>query len=194
MLKIGITGGIGTGKSFVSKIFKSMGVPFYDADKAAKDIMTNSDIVRRGLMDAFGSETYCEDGALNRKWLADKVFKDPEKLQVLNGIVHPVVIQNAVDWAEKQRGAYSLKEAALLYESGSYQSLDYTILVEAPLELRIERVIKRDQVSEEEVLDRMSRQMSEEEKKGYADFIVVNDEITPLLPQVLAIHHKLLGK
>ncbi|TJZ54857.1 dephospho-CoA kinase [Sphingobacterium olei] len=194
MLKIGITGGIGTGKSFVSKIFKSMGVPFYDADKEAKDIMTKSDIVRRGLIDAFGSETYREDGALNRKWLADKVFKDPEKLQVLNGIVHPVVIQSAVDWAEKQKGAYSLKEAALLYESGSYQSLDYTILVAAPLELRIKRVMKRDNVSEEEVLDRMSRQMSEEEKKGYADFIVVNDEIAPLLPQVLAIHHKLMEK
>ncbi|MBE8722575.1 dephospho-CoA kinase [Sphingobacterium pedocola] len=192
MLKIGITGGIGTGKSFVSKIFKSMGIAFYDADKEAKDIMVKSDIIRKGLINEFGSETYGEDGALNRKWLADKVFKDPEKLELLNGIVHPVVIQDALDWTEKQRGAYSLKEAALLYESGSYKSLDYTILVAASLDLRLKRVMKRDHVSKEEVLDRMSRQMPEEEKKGYADFIIVNDEVTPLLPQVLAIHRKLL--
>ncbi|GGH13855.1 dephospho-CoA kinase [Sphingobacterium alkalisoli] len=194
MLRIGITGGIGTGKSFVSKIFKSMGIPFYDADKEAKNIMSKSDIVRRGLINAFGAKSYNRDGALNRKWLADKVFKDPEKLQILNSIVHPVVIQNSKDWADKQRGAYSLKEAALLYESGSYKSLDYTILIAAPLDLRIKRVMKRDEISEEEVLDRMSKQMSEEEKEKYADFIIINDEIVPLLSQVLDIHHIFLKK
>ena len=194
MLRIGITGGIGTGKSFVSKIFKSMGIPFYDADKEAKNIMSKSDIVRRGLINAFGAKSYNRDGALNRKWLADKVFKDPEKLQILNSIVHPVVIQNSKDWADKQRGAYSLKEAALLYESGSYKSLDYTILIAAPLDIRIKRVMKRDEISEEEVLDRMSKQMSEEEKEKYADFIIINDEIVPLISQVLDIHHIFLKK
>lgn len=193
-LKVGITGGIGTGKSFVSKIFKTMDIPFYDADLEAKLIMVKDTQVHEALVTAFGPETYFEDGSLNRAHLSSQVFNDSEKLNLLNNIVHPAVIQAGVDWSNEQTGAYSLKEAALLYESGSYKKLDYTILVTAPEELRIQRVMKRDSVSREEVLSRMQKQMPEDEKLQYADFIIHNDEVQPLLPQILAIHHILLDR
>ncbi len=191
-IKVGITGGIGTGKSFVSKIFKTLGVPFYDADLEAKLIMNKSAKVREALIRAFGSDTYFEDGSLNRRYLSDKVFNDSEKLALLNSIVHPAVIQDSIDWSNSQHAPYILKEAALLYESGSYKNLDYTILVTAPEELRIQRVMQRDNVDREEVLRRMARQMPEEEKLQYADFLIHNDGKIPLLPQVLAVHNALI--
>lgn len=191
-IKVGITGGIGTGKSFVSKVFKTLGVPFYDADLEAKLIMTKNEDVRQALIRSFGSETYLEDGRVNREYLSAVVFNDPEKLTLLNSIVHPAVIQASVDWSNKQTAPYILKEAALLYESGSYKNLDYTILVTAPEELRIQRVMQRDGVEREDVLRRMARQMPEEEKLQYADFLIHNDEVLPLLPQVLAIHNNLI--
>ena len=193
-LKIGITGGIGSGKSFVSKIFKTMGVPFYDADKEAKHIMTTSNIIKDGLTAYFGPEVYFENGDLNRKYLSAQVFNNQEKLDKLNSIVHPVVIQDAVDWANMQTTDYSLKEAALLFESNSYKTLDYTILVTAPEELRIERVIKRDNTTREEVIKRISKQMKEEEKLKLADFIIVNDGLTSLLPQIYKIHNILINR
>lgn len=193
-LKIGITGGIGSGKSFVSKIFKTLGVPFYDADKEAKAIMVTSEEIRKGLIDAFGSETYFKDGSLNRKHLSAQVFNNQEKLDLLNSIVHPVVIQDAVDWGNRQTAIYSLKEAALLFESGSYKTLDYTILVTAPEDLRIQRVMKRDDVTKEEVLNRISKQWSEEEKRSLADYVIINDEKQPLLPQIFKVHQLILNK
>lgn len=193
-IKVGITGGIGSGKSFVAKIFKTLGVPFYDADKEAKDLMVRSELIRNGLIGAFGKDVYFQDGTLNRKWLSSQVFNNPEKLKQLNSIVHPIVIQDAVDWANAQTFCYSLKEAALLFESGSYKTLDYTILVVAPEELRIERVIKRDEVSREEVRNRINKQMPEEEKRKLADFVIVNNGIQPLLPQLYKIHKKLISK
>lgn len=193
-LKVGITGGIGSGKSFVSKLFKTLGVPFYDADKEAKAIMNSSDTVRKGLIAAFGESVYFADGTLNRKWLAEQVFNNNDQLAILNGIVHPVVIQHAVDWANAQSGCYSLKEAALLFESGSYKTLDYTILVIAPQDVRIERVMARDNVSREEVINRINKQMSDEAKMEMAHFILVNDGIEPLLPQIYNIHKQLIDK
>lgn len=193
-LKVGITGGIGSGKSFVSKIFITLGVPFYDADKEAKAIMNSSDTVRKGLIAAFGESVYFADGTLNRKWLAEQVFDNNDQLAILNGIVHPVVIQHAVDWANAQRSCYSLKEAALLFESGSYKTLDYTILVIAPEDVRIERVMARDKVSREEVINRINKQMSDEAKIEMAHFILVNDGIEPLLPQIYNIHKQLIDK
>jgi len=190
-IKVGITGGIGSGKSFVAKIFKTLAVPFYDADKEAKDLMVRNELIRNGLTHAFGVEVYFEDGTLNRKWLSAQVFNNPEKLKLLNSIVHPIVIQDAVDWANAQTSCYSLKEAALLFESGSYKTLDYTILVVAPVELRIERVMKRDEVSREDVINRINKQMPEEEKLKLADFVIVNDGIQPLLPQLYKIHKEL---
>lgn len=193
-IKVGITGGIGSGKSYISRIFKAMGVPFYDADKEAKQLMNQDPGIHQGLVDAFGEAVYQPDGTLDRKWLSMQVFNNNDKLQLLNSIVHPVVIRHGQEWAMRQTAAYSLKEAALLVESGSYKSLDCLILVSAPEELRIERVMHRDGVSREEVQGRIDKQMPESEKKKYADFIVHNDGVSPLLPQILYIHQQILQR
>ncbi len=189
-LKIGITGGIGVGKSVVTKIFKVLGVPTYDADKEAKDIMIKNDAVRNALISTFGSEVYFEDGSLNREWLGKRVFSNSEELKKLNAIVHPAVIQDADDWADSQTSTYSIKEAALLFESGSYKKLDINILVVSPLELRIQRVMERDRVDREEVLRRISKQMPEEEKEKLADYLIYNDVEHSLIDQVMYLHQK----
>lgn len=189
-LKIGITGGIGVGKSVVTKIFKVLGIPTYDADKEAKDIMIKNDAVRDALISTFGSEVYFEDGSLNREWLGKRVFSNSVELNKLNAIVHPAVIQDADDWANSQTSTYSVKEAALLFESGSYKKLDINILVVSPLELRIKRVMERDRVDREEVLRRISKQMPEEEKEKLADYLIYNDDEHSLIDQVIDLHQK----
>ncbi|MGJ1392402.1 dephospho-CoA kinase [Sphingobacterium spiritivorum] len=191
-LNIGITGGIGAGKSIICNIFKVLGIPVYNADQEAKDIMIKSEKVRTALTETFGKETYFEDGSLNRAFLSSKVFGDEAQLKLLNGIVHPAVIRAGEEWAQKQTAAYSLKEAALLFETGSYRQLDYTILVTAPEDIRIARVVARDHTEAEKVRDRISKQMSDKEKSELADFIVINDGIQPLLPQVLHLHQQFL--
>ena len=175
-LKIGVTGGIGSGKSMVTRLFQLLNIPIYDADKAAKTIMVDEEAVRRQLLDCFGAEVYLADGALNRVWLSRRVFSDERELEKLNAIVHPAVIRKGIEWTEAQVTAYSVKEAALLFESGSYRSLDYTILVSSPLPLRLDRVMQRDKLSELEVMDRVNKQMAEEEKMKLADFVIYNDE------------------
>lgn len=191
-LKIGITGGIGVGKSVVTKIFKILGIPTYDADREAKDIMVKNDAVRQSLMQTFGKEVYFEDGSLNREWLGKRVFGDADELKKLNAIVHPAVIKDGEDWAAAQTSIYSVKEAALLFESGSYKALDFTILVVSPLELRIERVMQRDKVDREEVLRRINKQMPEEEKEKLSDCIVYNDDEHSLIEQVMELHQKFI--
>lgn len=191
-LKIGITGGIGSGKSFVAKIFKALGVPFYDADKEAKALMNSHLEMKSALLQEFGPDVYDGVGQLNRGYLASKVFRDKSRLAKLNAIVHPIVIQHGEDWAFSQTFPYSLKEAALLFESESYKKLDYTILVIAPLEVRISRVIQRDNTTRQDVLDRIGKQLPDEEKQAMADFTIVNDGITPLLPQLLPLHERFL--
>ncbi|WDF67804.1 dephospho-CoA kinase [Sphingobacterium oryzagri] len=187
-IKIGITGGIGSGKSYVAKVFQALGVPFYNADKEAKDLMNTSAKIRSALTETFGAEVYAQDGMLDRAYLSELVFKDQQKLERLNAIVHPAVIKHGQDWAAKQTFPYSLKEAALLFESGSYTSLDYTLLVTAPEPVRIARVINRDAVNEQQVRDRINKQMPEDDKVALADFVIVNDGQEPLLPQVLRLH------
>lgn len=190
-LNIGITGGIGSGKTFICRLFEALGVPIYNADAEAKKLMHTDDTIKTKLIEVFGAQTY-KDGVLNKTFLSSVVFADEEKLQRLNSIVHPIVIQHAKDWAASQRARYSLKEAALLFESGSYKELDYTILVTAPQDVRLARVMKRDGLSEQQVQERMNKQMSDDEKMALADFVIVNDGITPLLPQVWALHQKFL--
>lgn len=192
-IRVGITGGIGSGKSFVAKIFKTLGVPYYDADKEAKVLMSTSSEIKNALISEFGPDTYFEDGALNRKYLSACVFNDSNKLTKLNEIVHPVVIAAADEWANQQSAIYSLKEAALLFESKSYKKLDYTIVVTAPIELRISRVKQRDGASREEVLQRIDKQMPEKQKVAMADFVIINDEIKPLLPQIIKIHNTIIN-
>lgn len=191
-LKIGITGGIGVGKSVVTKIFKVLGIPTYDADREAKDIMVKNDAVRHSLMQTFGKEVYFEDGSLNRELLGKRVFSDADELKKLNAIVHPAVIKDGEDWGAAQTSIYSVKEAPLLFESGSYKAMDFNILVVSPLELRIERVMQRDKVDRQEVLRRINKQMPEEEKEKLSDCIVYNDDEHSLIEQVMELHQKFI--
>lgn len=187
-LSIGITGGIGVGKSTVTRIFSILNIPTYDADKEAKKLMNESVHIRQELLSLFGKEVYQSNGDLNRTWLSKEVFSNPQKLTQLNSIVHPVVIKHGEDWAQSQTSLYSVKEAALLFESGSYKSLDFNILVTSPIDLRILRVMERDHVSKEDVLRRIASQMPEEEKAKIADYTVINDNNHSLIEQIMALH------
>src|SRR5687768_7208008 len=151
MLKIGLTGGIGSGKSTVAKIFESLGIPVYYADDATKRLMNTNEALRSEISKHFGKDAY-KNGELDRKYLAQIVFNDKEKLGLLNSLTHPVTIKEAAEWSNKQSTPYSIHEAALLFESGAADDLDYVIGVSAPLELRLKRVVDRDKVSAEEVM------------------------------------------
>lgn len=191
MFKVGITGGIGSGKSTVAKLFQLLGVPVYYADEEAKKLMNTHEAIKEQLLKAFGKETYNEVG-LNRIYLASQVFNQPDKLQLLNSIVHPVVIDEAEAWMERQTSAYTLKEAALFFESGSVASVDFMIGVWAPQPLRIQRVMHRDGIDRQAVLDRMNKQIDETIKMRLCDTVIVNDEQQMVIPQVIALHEKLL--
>jgi dephospho-CoA kinase len=193
MIKIGITGGIGTGKSIVSRIFSALGIPVYDADTRAKWLMNNDPELRKEIISKFGPLSYQENGALDRKYLAS-VFADENQLKVLNNLVHPAVGRDFETWSGQQSAAYILKEAALLYEAGSWKGLDKIIVVSAPLDLRIERVLKRDPFrSREQVLHIISKQLPDQEKTARADFVINNDGSQLLIPQVLKIHNQIIS-
>jgi dephospho-CoA kinase len=191
MLKVGLTGGIGSGKSTVAAIFSVLGVPVYYADDAAKQLMDEDENVKERIQRNFGEDAY-KDGLLNRKYLSGIVFNNADKLTLLNSIVHPATIKDADKWIHKQTSHYVIKEAALLFESGAHEKLDYIIGVQAPLNLRILRAMKRDNVSREEILSRMNKQIDEEIKLSLCDFIIINDEQQLVLPQVLQLHERLL--
>lgn len=190
MLKIGLTGGIGSGKSTVARLFELHGIPVYYADAAAKEIMNTDATLKSEIIAHFGEATYT-NGILNRKHLADIVFKDKEKLALLNSLVHPATIRDAERWMQQQRAPYSIKEAALIFESGSQSELDYVIGVYAPKTLRIHRTMQRDNVDREEVLKRMKNQIEEDIKMRLCDFVIVNDEQQLLIPQVNKLHEQL---
>jgi dephospho-CoA kinase len=193
MLKIGITGGIGAGKSTVAGIFKVLGVPVFDADVTAKNILNTDPILRKQIAAAFGSETY-KNGLLDRKYLATRVFNNPDQLAKLNALVHPATIEAADKWASRFTDKpYIIKEAALLFEAGTNEGLDYIIGVTAPKELRITRVMARDQVSREEVLSRMQHQLDDTEKMKRCDFVIDNSDASLVIPQVLALHAKFIS-
>ena len=193
MLRIGLTGGIGSGKSTVARIFEVLGIPVYDADSASKRLMIEDEDLRNNIQNSFGLVSYL-DGKLNRKYLAEVVFKDPEKLSLLNSFVHPATIKDAKQWMEKQNSPYLIKEAALIFESGSDKDLDFVIGVRSPVTLRIQRIMQRDSVSEEQVKARISNQMDEEEKLRLCKYVIVNDEQQLLIPQVLELHEKFLSE
>ncbi|ALW84360.1 dephospho-CoA kinase [Hymenobacter sedentarius] len=192
MLRIGITGGIGSGKSIVSRLFQALGVPIYDADSRARWLMENDAELRQQLSAAFGPDTYDVNGRLNRPVLAGTVFRNPALLAQLNALVHPHVGTDFESWATAQQHAghaYVLKEAALLFEAGSYKQLDRIITVYAPLAVRAARVLRRDpHRTAADVEAIMGKQLSEEEKVARADYVLTNDDVQPLLPQVLALH------
>lgn len=192
MLKVGITGGIGSGKTTVCKIFETLGIPVYYADDRAKKIMvSNADVIHQ-VKSLFGEESY-ENGQLNRKLIAEKAFNNKILLQQLNAIVHPAVFQDSFNWFQSHQDKhYVLYEAAIMFESGSYKLMDKTITVFAPIEDRIERTMKRDNITKEEVLERIDKQLAEEEKIKRADFVIYNDHSQPLIEQVLTIHQHIM--
>lgn len=192
MLKVGITGGIGSGKSTVAKIFALLGVPVYYADDAAKSIMQTDNTLIEQVKAHFGAAIYDSNNVLDRSALGKIVFNDKEKLELLNSLVHPATIRHSDEWASRQKAPYVLKEAALLFESGSFAQLDKCIGVYAPQPLRIHRVMKRDNISRNDVLARMHKQIDDSIKMKLCDFVIRNDEQEMVIPQVLSLHQQLL--
>jgi dephospho-CoA kinase len=192
MLKVGLTGGIGSGKSTVAKIFETLGIPVYYADEAARRLMNEDAALQKAIIHNFGEQSYSA-GRLNRAWLGSQVFADREKLDLLNSLTHPATIADTQTWAAAQKSPYVIKEAALIFESGSAEHLDYVIGVYAPLTLRVQRTMNRDHITREAVMLRMARQINEEMKMKLCDFVIKNDEQALVVPQVLALHEKLLA-
>lgn len=191
MLRIGITGGIGSGKSTIAKVFATLGIPVYYADDAAKRLMNSDPGLKQQIQNHFGAETY-KDGVLDRTFLAGIVFNDQYKLELLNTLVHPVTICDANEWIKQQQSPYVIKEAALLFETSAQEGLDLIIGVSAPKHLRLYRTMQRDKISKEEIEKRMERQVDENIKMKLCDFIIYNDEQQLVIPQVLALHHQFI--
>lgn len=191
MLKIGLTGGIGSGKTAVAGIFGILGIPVFDADTQAKYVMEKDRQLIEAITGVFGEAAY-DNGKLNRAYLAGIVFNDSYKLEQLNALVHPATIAAADKWMKNQSTSYVIKEAALMFESGSATHLDYVIGVHAPMHIRIKRVMDRDNATREQVLARMARQIDETIKMKLCDFVITNDEQQLLIPQVLKLHEHFL--
>lgn len=195
MKKIGITGCIGSGKTIVSKVFSQLGVSVYNADEQAKLLMVEDPKLIEDIKALFGAEAYDSTGKLNRLFISTLVFQDKLMLEKLNELVHPVVFQDFEKWIlQHQNEPYILKEAALIFESDSHTFLDQIIVVTASEELRISRTIQRDKTDRESVLVRMENQLTQQEKLSKADYEIVNDELSLVIPQVIALHKKLLAE
>lgn len=192
MKKIGITGGIGSGKTYVASVFQSLGIPIFNADIQAKKIMTSSRKLIKLLKEEFGNDIY-KDSDLNKEKLASIIFSNSDKLQKLNSLVHPTVKEEFDHWCKKQTSPYVIKEAAILFESNSHIGLDAVICVSAPLDLRMKRLLNRDDYSEKEIKKRIENQISQEEKEKLSDYIIVNDEKDLLLPKIIKFYKELLS-
>lgn len=195
MLKIGITGNIGSGKTTVSLLFEILGIPVFYSDTEAKKVMVTDAKLISAIKEHFGEEAYFADGSLNRKLIAGVVFNNEAELKKLNALVHPAVFRAFDQWVLQYPNApYVLKEAAVLFESGSYKDCDYTIIVTAPTQMRIARVMQRDNITEAEAQSREAKQMPQDQKQQLASYTITNDNTKLVIPQVLAIHHKFLAK
>jgi len=193
MLNIGITGGIGVGKTTVCRIFETLDIPVYYSDDRAKRLMTGNRKVKAAIKDLFGADAYFRNGRLNRKFIGGQVFENKDLLTSLNGIVHPAVFQDAINWFQSQSAPYVLQEAALLVESGRYKMFDKLIVVAAPEEVKISRVRKRDRKSRSEIKSIIDKQLPDQLKIEKADFVIQNDGNQALIPQVLKIHNILVS-
>jgi dephospho-CoA kinase len=193
MLKVGVTGGIGSGKSTVCAIFKCLEVPVFNADETGRRLLSEDSDVIGQVQHIFGKEVLV-GGKPDRQKIAEIVFTDPEKLAQLNVVIHPAVRKSFNDWADKQTSLYVIDEAAILFETGIYKQLDFTVLVTAPEQLRIQRVMQRDGMDEASVRSRMKNQWSDEDKRKTASFVIINDDINPLLPRVMEIHNAIISK
>ncbi len=188
----GITGGIGSGKSTVCKMFEILDAPVFNADLAAKNLLDSDPELKEAIQSLFGHEIYLPGGKLDRKKLASIIFTQPESLQQVNKLVHPVVRKEFARWVEKHKqSSYVIHEAAILFESGFFRMMDFTIHISAPEEQRISRVMKRDNISEKQVRERMRNQWTDDQKAGLADFNLKNDNRIFLIPEILNIHNKL---
>ena len=194
MYKVGVTGGIGCGKSIICHVFNTFGIPVYHADQRARYLMEHDQVMIRLLKKTFGNSIYSEK-KLSSQLLAEKVFSDAEALQQLNDIVHPAVAQDFMQWVLVQDGSdYVLHEAAILFESGAWKMMDLVVSVHAPEELRIQRIMKRSNLSRAEVLERIRKQMDQDEMNRRADVIIYNDDEHMVLPQIMDLHGKILRK
>jgi dephospho-CoA kinase len=193
MLKVGITGGIGSGKSTVCHLFKCLEIPVFNADNAGRNLLESDDAVIAQVKSILGEDVLI-NGKPDRKKIGGIVFNNPEKLTQLNAIIHPAVRRKYAEWTQEQTAPYLIYEAAILFETGLYKQLDSIVLVTTPEPLRIQRVMKRDGLTETSIRDRMKNQWSDKEKMKLASFIVVNDDGQALLPQVMTIHTVLLSK
>jgi dephospho-CoA kinase len=186
MKKIGITGGIGSGKSFVANIIEKMGYPVYYSDLRSKELTNTHPIIRQGLIELVGENVYFE-GELDKKILASAIFSNDELRMKVNQLIHPIVRQDFEDWAKAQTSDLILNEAAILFETGAYRNFDATVLIYAPIELRLKRVLNRDIITKEEVIARMNNQMSDEEKLKMTPYSILNDGERPILIQIETI-------
>ncbi len=186
-LKIGITGGIGSGKTTVCRIFGLLGIPVFHADERAKFLVDTNEKIRNGLIHLFGKEIYIPGNGVDRKKLAEIIFNDKIELQKVNNIVHPEVRIDFQNWLEIQNSPYIIHEAAILFESGFYKMMDYTILISAPEEMRIKRIMKRENVDAEKVRNRIQKQWSDHEKRLLANLEIENDNSKLIIPQILNI-------
>ncbi|MFG6687559.1 dephospho-CoA kinase [Mariniflexile sp. HNIBRBA6329] len=191
MIVVGLTGGIGSGKTTVAKQFDALGIPVYIADEEAKRLMNRSKVIKRKLIALFGEEAYL-DNQLNKPFIANIIFNDKTYLQKMNAIVHPRVAAHFKKWAAKQNSPYVIKEVAILFENGGHKQCDYVITVTAPKEVRIQRLLKRDDTTEEKVKTIMRNQWSDEEKVKLSDYVITNIELENTMNQVKKIHVKIL--
>ena len=191
MIKVGLTGGIGSGKTTVANYFIELGVPVYFADDEAKKLMNSSTYIKNKLIREFGEKTY-QNGELNRKYLASIVFHDTSKLNIINGIVHPAVADHFAKWIKKQQAKYIIQENAIFFENNTSSIFDLIITVTAPINVKIERILKRDTSSKNDILSRMKNQWDDVRKIGLSDFVIDNIDLADTKKQVGLIHKKLL--
>jgi dephospho-CoA kinase len=192
MIKVVITGGIGSGKSTVCKVFEKLGIPVFNADAVAKSITNNNKYAKSKLIDLFGNSIYHSNGVIHRKKLADIIFNNNIALQKVNKIIHPLVFEEFENWSLKQTTPYVVQESAIVFENKNTLRFDKIITVTSPVEIRIERCMKRDSISREQIEERMKNQLSDDEKIALSDFVIVNDNTEMILPQILNIHNKLI--
>lgn len=194
MVRIGLTGGIGCGKSYVARLLEKRGIPVYDSDSEAKRLSDSSVDIRNRLIALTGMENLYADGMLNRKLLAEYLFESKKNARAVENIIHPVVKADFINWAANQTASISAIESAILFESGFTDVVDYIVVVDAPMELRIDRCVNRDSTTKERVLERIAAQMSQEEKCALADFVIFNDNVSDLDKQIDALLEFLMNK
>lgn len=191
MITIGLTGGIGSGKTSIARMFEDLGIPIYIADTEAKELMHSSSVIKNELTALLGEDIY-KNGELDRPYMASLIFNNKTLLEQVNQIVHPRVAEHFTAWKNAQNAAYCIKENAILFENDGYKDCDYTILVVSDLEVRIQRVMERDGVSREKVLERIKNQWPDEDKIALADFIIINQNLKEVRKEVKKLHNHLL--